>query len=109
LRIDPSAEAGYRARLAEEYLKRAERFLGSGDYKESVGACQLAVENAAKAVIALRRILSWSHDPSHELLELLNELPEQRALAVRLAELAHEVAPEHGMATYGRPGEGLTP
>jgi HEPN domain-containing protein len=30
-------------------------------------------------------------------------------MARELAEIAHELAPEHGTATYGRPVEGLTP
>jgi len=110
LKIDPSAEAEYRFKLSSEYLKRAEKFLRTGDYRESVEASQLSVENAAKAVIALRRIPSWSHDPSDELMEVAEELPmELRGLAEELALLAHELAPEHGLATYGRLTEGLTP
>jgi HEPN domain-containing protein len=100
----------YRLKLCLRYLERAEKFLRTGDYKESAEASQLSAENAAKAVIALKRLPSWSHDPSGELLEVAEELPEEkRAMARELAEIAHELAPEHGIATYGRPVEGLTP
>jgi HEPN domain-containing protein len=110
LRVDPRAEVDYRLKLCLRYLERAEKFLRTGDYKESAEASQLSAENAAKAVIALKRLPSWSHDPSGELLEVAEELPEEkRAMARELAEIAHELAPEHGTATYGRPVEGLTP
>lgn len=110
MRIDPCLEANYRFKLCLKYLEKAEKFLRTGDYKESAEASQLSAENAAKAVIALRRLPSWSHDPSEELLEVAEELPEEeKALARELAEIAHELAPEHGVATYGRPAEGLTP
>lgn len=110
MKIDPLAEVNYRHKLSLEYLKKAEKFLGTGDYKESVEASQLSVENAAKAVVALRRIPSWTNDPSDELLEVACELPANyRGYAEKLAYLAHELAPEHGVTTYGKPTEGLTP
>ncbi|MEM2541697.1 MAG: HEPN domain-containing protein, partial [Candidatus Methanomethylicia archaeon] len=63
----------------------------TSDYKESVEAAQLAVENAAKAIIALKRIPSWTHDPSDELIEVAQELPDEfKSLAEELAYLAHE-------------------
>lgn len=110
MKIDPLSEVKHRFKLSIEYLKKAEKFLKSGDYKESVEASQLSIENAAKAIIALKRIPSWSHDPSDELLEVALELPDnQNILARELANLAHELAPEHGIATYGKPTEGLMP
>ncbi|MEM3607292.1 MAG: HEPN domain-containing protein [Candidatus Bathyarchaeia archaeon] len=110
MKIDPKSEAEYRAKLARGYLERAEKFLSTGDYRECVEASQLAVENAAKAVVALMRIPSWSRDPSDELMELIGELPgDCRGWAVRPAGLARELAPEHGVVTYGKPVEGLAP
>lgn len=110
MKIDPLSEASYRYKLSLEYLRRAERFLGTADYKESVEASQLSAENAAKVIVALRRVPSWSHDPSGELMEVARELPSEcRGLAEELARLAHELAPERGTVTYGRPAEGLTP
>ena len=68
------------------------------------------MENASKAIIALYRVPSWSHDLSHELLEITPHLkPELRKLAEELAEIARKLAPEHGRATYGEPARGLTP
>ncbi|PCN50714.1 DNA-binding protein [Candidatus Geothermarchaeota archaeon ex4572_27] len=53
---------------------------------------------------------SWTHDPLDEVLEVAKELPERlRSLAEELGQIAHELAPEHAIATYGRPAEGLTP
>jgi hypothetical protein len=63
LRVDPRAEVDYRLKLCLRYLERAEKFLRTGDYKESAEASQLSAENAAKAVIALKRLPSWS--PTH--------------------------------------------
>lgn len=70
----------------------------------------MAAENAAKAVVAVHQVPSWSHDPSAELLEIVDRLPEGlREAARRLARIAHELAPEHGRVTYGEPARGVTP
>ena len=107
MRIDPRSEVEYRLRLCSKYLEKAEKFFRTSDYKESAEASQLSAENAAKAVIALKRLPSWSHDPSEELLEVAEELPEEeRALARELAEIAHELAPEHGSPPTGGPLRG---
>lgn len=110
MRIDPASEVSYRLRLAELYLRDAEGAYERGDYRGAVASSQLSVENAAKAVIALFRVPSWSHDPSHELRELLSDIPDRaRRLAAELADMAEALAPEHGRATYGEPARGLTP
>jgi len=110
MKIDPMSEVSYRLRLAELYLKDAEDAYEHKDYRRAVASSQLSVENAAKAVIAFFRIPSWSHDPSYELRELLDSIPERvKRLAVELADMAETLAPEHGRATYGEPSRGLTP
>ena len=110
MRINPENEISYRLRLAELYLEDAESAFERGDYRGAVASSQLSVENAAKAIIANFRVPSWSHDPSHELRELQEALPEDvRALVDELADTAGELAPEHGKATYGEPTRGLTP
>ena len=110
MKIDPSFEVNYRMKLAIEYFKKAKKFFESEDYKESVEASQLSVEDAAKAIIALKRLPSWSHDPSYELFEIIGEFPQELQKIIKeLADIAHELAPEHGIATYGKPSEGLTP
>jgi len=109
LRINPLSEVSYRVKLAERYLADAEGALRREDFRGTVAASQLAAENAAKAVIAVHRIPSWSHDPSHELREVAELLPPSaKALAEELASIAEPLAPEHGRATYGEPTRGLT-
>ncbi|RLF21257.1 MAG: DNA-binding protein, partial [Thermoprotei archaeon] len=61
---DPKDEVRFRRRLAEGFLTEAERSLSMRDWRGVVSYSQLAVENAAKAIIALFRAPSWSHDPS---------------------------------------------
>ena len=108
--LDPVEEALYRLRLAEEHLKRAEIALNARDWPMTVHFSQLAVENAAKALIAVFEVPIRTHDPSEQLLGLLDRLPvELRAGAGELARAAHELAPEHARSTYGLPAEGLTP
>jgi HEPN domain-containing protein len=108
--IDPESEVRYRVRLAEGYLREAEENFKREDFRATVAASQLAAENAAKAIIAIFRIPSWSHDPSHELREVISQLPQSlRPLAEELAGIAQLLAPEHGRVTYGEPTRGLTP
>lgn len=110
MKLDSREEISYRVKIAERYLKEASNAYRRRDYRLVVASSQLSVENAAKAVIAVFRIPSWSHDPSNELLELLNQLPEHiKNYARELANIARTLAPEHGRATYGEPLRGLTP
>ncbi|MBS7644430.1 MAG: HEPN domain-containing protein [Candidatus Bathyarchaeia archaeon] len=110
MKLNPLSEVRFRVKLAERYLEEAERAYRIEDYRAAVGSSQLSVENAAKAVIALYRIPSWSHDPSHELEELIDTMPEEvRHPSRELASTARRLAPEHGRATYGEPSRGLTP
>jgi HEPN domain-containing protein len=109
-RIDPDHEISYRIRLAKRYLRDAEEAFLRGDYRNIVASSQLAAENAAKAIIAVYRIPSWSHDPSNELRELLTNMPMNiRSFVEELAEITESLAPEYGRATYGEPLQGLTP
>ncbi len=110
MRLDPGSEVSYRARMARRYLEDAGRAYARKDYRLTVASSQLSAENSAKAIIAVFRTPSWSHDPSHELLELLPQLPEHvRDSAKELAKIARSLAPEHGRTTYGEPLRGLTP
>ena len=58
LRLNPLNEVRFRVKLAEQYLKEAEKAYREGDYRTAVGSSQLSVENAAKAVIAFYKIPS---------------------------------------------------
>jgi len=75
-KLNPESEVDYRVKLAERYLIDAEDSYKRGDFRGTVALSQLAAGNVAKAVIAVYRILSWSRDPSHELRELLELMPE---------------------------------
>ncbi len=110
MRLNPRGEAEYRARLAQRYLSEAEEAFKLGNYRLAVSSSQLSVKNSAKAVIALSKTPSWSHDPSYELIETIQTIPEElREKAQELARIARTLAPEHGRVTYGEPIRGLTP
>jgi HEPN domain-containing protein len=110
MRFNPNSEVKYRVTLAKRYLDEATRAYEGRDYRLTVASSQLSAENSAKSIVAVFRIPSCSHDPSYELMELLNNLPEElKNQAMRLADLAHNLAPEHGRSTYGEPARGLTP
>jgi len=108
--LNPATEVTYRHRLALEHLERAERLHSLGDWVGAVSACQLSVECFAKAVIAAFEVPTWSHDPSNQLHGLLARLPAQSVDDVKkLADLAREMAPEHGRSSYGEPSAGILP
>ncbi|MEM3108926.1 MAG: DNA-binding protein [Candidatus Bathyarchaeia archaeon] len=70
----------------------------------------MAVENFAKAVIAVFEVPTWSHDPSNQLNDLMGKLPiDVVDDAGMLGGLARAMAPEHGRSTYGEPSAGLAP
>ena len=50
---DPIDEVNYRYKLAINYLREANEAFNQGDWRGAVANAQLAVENAAKAVIAV--------------------------------------------------------
>ena len=98
-------------REAEGALDRARRLLTDRDW---VGVCQqaqLCVEYSAKAVIACFEAHQWTHDPSDQLLRvvqansdaILSRFGEGMVQRLQgLASDAHEAAPWHGWSTYGR-------
>ncbi len=110
IRFDPNNEVGYRRRLAEGFLRDAQNSYMNRDWRNTVLNSQLAVENAAKAIIAIFRVPSWTHDPSPELEDILDRIPRDlRDQARRLAEISHILAPEHSRATYGDIIRGIPP
>jgi len=108
--LNPHGEAEYRHRLALDHLNRAENLFSLKDWAGTVSASQLAVENFAKAVIALFEVPTWGHDPSHQLSKLAEKMPAGVGGRVKeLCLLASETASEHGRSSYGEPIAGLTP
>lgn len=103
--MDSTEEARYRLRLAEGYAREAEELLGASQWRASVSSAQLAVENSAKAVLALVGPLSKSHDLSSMLLDAAEDLGlDHQALRQleRLAECTRLLGlREHIMTDYG--------
>ena len=66
-------DARYRLRLAEGFLGEAEQDFGLQRWRAVVDNSQLAVENSAKAVLALVLPPSRVHDPGHLLSQALDE------------------------------------
>jgi HEPN domain-containing protein len=99
---------------AERWLKDAEACLSTaqtvfslGDYRAAVQNAQLCLELSAKAVIACFAEPVWRHDPSKQLIKLIEEhkgkLGEELSERLRvLANDVHQAAPWHGWSVYGR-------
>ena len=103
--MDSKEEARYRLRLAQGYLQEAEQLLGASQWRASVSSAQLAVENSAKAVLALVGPLPKSHDLSRMLLDAGEDLgldDDHLRKLHRLAECARLLGfREHVMTDYG--------
>jgi HEPN domain-containing protein len=110
MEVDPEEEVEYRLSLAKEHLESADKRFKIEDWPGTVESSQLAVENAAKAIIAHFCLPSWSHDPSAELEEILDKIPNGvRELVCKLIEMVRTLAPEHGRTTYGITSKRITP
>ncbi len=98
-------EARYRLRLAEGFLEEARQDLGLQRWRSCVDNSQLAVENAAKAVLASLGPVGRTHRPAPLLRQALAEqrFPEPlRALVERIAECAELLGPDiHASTDYG--------
>ena len=110
MEIDPQEEVIYRLNTAAEQLEAATKRFSIEDWVGTVQASQLTAENAAKAVISHFHLPSWTHDPSNELREILNKIPNHlKNDAEKLIDIVSTLAPEHGRTSYGIPTERITP
>jgi len=66
-------DAAYRMKMARGFLEEARQDLDLGRWRSVVDNAQLAVENAAKAVLALVGPVGRTHNPAAELRQLLKE------------------------------------
>lgn len=116
--MNSEEEAKYRISLAEGYLKRAEAAAKRKDHLAVISNSQQAVENSAKAIISCFRIPSWSHDPSNELSEVMEDnrdkIEEKIGTSIfqdvnTLALYSRNLAPEHGRMSYGDPNLRIPP
>ncbi len=103
--MDSNEEAVYRLRLADGYVREAEELFGNSQWRACVSSAQLAVENSAKAVLALVGPLARSHDLSSMVLDAAENLElgeEAGGKLERLAECARLLGlREHIMTDYG--------
>lgn len=103
------SEVEIRLRDAQASLSTAQRLFLAEDYRAVVQNAQLCIELSAKAMIAYYEEPAWTHDPSEELLKILEEHGEEIAEMLgneveSLYTLAMDVrvaAPWHARSTYG--------
>lgn len=103
----------YRLRLAEGFLSEARQDIGFQRWRSCVDNAQLAVENAAKVLLALLGPVGRTHNPAALLREALDA--DRYAEAVRprverVIECAELLGPDiHVQSDYGDEGGGRTP
>jgi len=112
--MNPHEDALYRLRVAAEFLDAAERDFAQGDWARCVQQSQIAAENAAKAILAQVDPVPQTHEPHHQLEELLATMPELSAdvvtaVNVVIAACQHLGRREHVLATYGDEKRRLAP
>jgi HEPN domain-containing protein len=105
LAVNSHQEALYRLKLAKGYVDESQRLADQQLWRASVSSAQLAVENAAKAVLALFRPVVKAHDLSNLLLDLIDEQTLERGAALKIEELARCASrlgfKEHILTDYG--------
>ena len=103
----------YRHKLAAGFLEEARQDFTLKRWRSVMDGAQLAVENAAKAVLALIGPVGRTHFPAPLLRDLVKEgvFPEsQRHSVLRLATLAEQLGMDiHIQTDYGDEVERLTP
>jgi len=106
-------DAAYRLRVAQGFLDEARQDVELGRWRSAVDNSQLAVENAAKAVLALLGPVGRTHNPALRLRQALAEslFPAPQAGRVRLlAEKAELLGIDvHIQTDYGDEVGGRTP
>ncbi len=106
-------DAAYRLRVAQGFLDEARQDVELGRWRSAVDNSQLAVENAAKAVLALLGPVGRTHNPAVQLRQALAEgrfaaphADRVRQLAERAELLGIDV---HIQTDYGDEVGGRTP
>lgn len=105
--------ARYRFAIAQGFLREASQDVELQRWRSAVDNAQLAVENAAKAVLALVGPVGRTHNPAIQLRQFLTEgvfPPGWQARVRQLAERAELLGPDvHIQTDYGDEAEGRTP
>ena len=103
--VEPNPSAQYRLTIAQGFRAEARQNLAATQWRACVEHCQLSVENAAKAALALIGPVPRTHDPATTLHRALgqNRFPEAaRAGVERLAALAGQLGADvHIAISYG--------
>lgn len=96
--------------LAEDYIRRAGRYLreaenafSEGDYASTIRRAQECIELSVKSVLRAAGIeFPREHDVSEVLLELDVEMPEWfKAKIPRIAKIMRDITPKRGISMYG--------
>ena len=108
---DPQEEYEYRLNLSKEHFEESIKALSADAYVAAIHEAQLAIENAAKAVIALFKPPSWIHNPAPELRAIIKLLSEKdiKNLIEELVEISEMASPYHAGSSYGNAERRLTP
>jgi len=106
-------DADYRLRVAQGFLSEACQDVGLGRWRSAMDNAQLAVENAAKAVLAMLGPVGRTHSPAPLLRQALHDgtlsAPDPGKVQ-RLAELAELLGFDvHVQTDYGDEMAGRTP
>lgn len=106
-------EVEYRLNLAEGFILEAREDMAGNRWRACVSNSQLAVENAAKAALALLGPVGRTHNPAPLLVTALAEQrfpPGIQELVRQLAEYASELGPDiHIKSDYGDESQWQTP
>jgi HEPN domain-containing protein len=98
-------DAQYRLKLAQGYVAEGRQLMGQQLWRAAVSSAQLAVENAAKAVLALFKPVVKAHDLSDLLLTLIAEQKLEEVTARHIEQLARCASRlgfrEHILTDYG--------
>lgn len=103
--IQVTEETRYRLRLAEGFLEESRQDNVSQRWRSCVDNSQLAVENAAKAVLSLIGPVGKTHNPAILLRQALDSSCYQQSIfrqVERVAECAELLGPDiHAKSDYG--------
>jgi HEPN domain-containing protein len=111
--IAGSEQAAYRLKLARGFLEEARQDANLSRWRSAVDSAQLAVENAAKAVLTMAGRIGRTHNPATQVRRLIEEGRFDAGFSERLerlAELAELLGPDiHVQTDYGDEVGGRTP
>jgi HEPN domain-containing protein len=111
--MQPNREFKYRLKLTEGYIQEAQQDMSLQRWRSCVDNSQLAVENGAKAALALVGTVGRTHTPGDLLLDtsILSRFPEDlRQTVDQIANRARQLDTRvHFQSDYGDEKQGITP